>query len=287
MSLEMMFTHRHRAGELRLRVRGRHGREDAHGARRLAGRVGDLRQLEPLRGQGERLRVAPAAHLAEHRSRPHRHARRSPTTTDFGYRALRRVGARRADVLRGARRRVPARERAHVPALPAARGSSGERATIADWERHLTTVFPEVRLKKVLEMRGADAVPPGLTCSLPAFWKGLLYDARVARGRLGARAHPSARGARGRAHRRRAARTRRALRRRARARARARSRRSSRATGLRRLAHAGRRDADETGFLDPVFEQLALGKSPGQVVFERWEGDWHRSVDRLIEYARY
>jgi glutamate--cysteine ligase len=57
--------------------------------------------------------------------------------------------------------------------------------------------------------------------------------------------------------------------------------------GLRRLRHAGRRDADETGFLDPVLEQLELGKSPGQVVFERWEGDWQRSVDRLIEYARY
>ena len=57
--------------------------------------------------------------------------------------------------------------------------------------------------------------------------------------------------------------------------------------GLRRLGHAGRRDADETGFLDPVFEQLELGRSPGQVVFERWEGEWHRSVDRLIEYARY
>src|SRR5262249_25614612 len=58
-------------------------------------------------------------------------------------------------------------------------GLDGERATIADWERHLTTVFPEVRLKKVLEMRGADAVPPGLTCSLPALWKGLLYDAEA------------------------------------------------------------------------------------------------------------
>ena len=57
-------------------------------------------------------------------------------------------------------------------------GLDGERATLGDWERHLTTVFPEVRLKKVLEMRGADAVPRGLTCSLPALWKGLLYDAQ-------------------------------------------------------------------------------------------------------------
>jgi len=57
--------------------------------------------------------------------------------------------------------------------------------------------------------------------------------------------------------------------------------------GLRRLRHAGRRDPDETNFLDPVFAQLELGRSPGQVIIERWEGVWQRSVDRLIEYARY
>ena len=45
--------------------------------------------------------------------------------------------------------------------------------------------------------------------------------------------------------------------------------------------------AHETGFLDPVFEQIALGQSPGQVTVDRWEGEWHRSVDRLIESARY
>ena len=56
-------------------------------------------------------------------------------------------------------------------------GRAGERATLDDWARHLTTLFPEVRLKRVIEVRGADAVPPGLTCSLPAIWKGLLYDA--------------------------------------------------------------------------------------------------------------
>jgi glutamate--cysteine ligase len=147
-------------------------------------------------------------------------------------------------------------------------------------------VFPEVRLKKVLEMRGADAVPPGLTCSLPAFWKGLLYDAQsLAAAWERVRIHPlAAREARAIDVARRGLAARygdepvlelaRDLTQLAR-------------DGLRRLGHAGRRDADETGFLDPVFEQLALGKSPGQAVFERWEGDWHRSVDRLIEYARY
>lgn len=51
-----------------------------------------------------------------------------------------------------------------------------ERPTIQDWEDHLTTAFPEVRLKKFLEMRGADGGPWGRLCALPAFWVGLLYD---------------------------------------------------------------------------------------------------------------
>ena len=52
----------------------------------------------------------------------------------------------------------------------------GERPTIDDWADHLTTLFPEVRLKKFLEMRGADAGPLGLLLALPALWAGLLYD---------------------------------------------------------------------------------------------------------------
>ena len=57
-----------------------------------------------------------------------------------------------------------------LPALP------GERPTIGDWADHLTTAFPEVRLKKFLEMRGADGGPWRRLCALPAFWVGLLYD---------------------------------------------------------------------------------------------------------------
>lgn len=52
----------------------------------------------------------------------------------------------------------------------------GERATISDWVNHLGTLFPEVRLKRYLEMRGADAGPVPQLASLPAFWVGLLYD---------------------------------------------------------------------------------------------------------------
>jgi glutamate--cysteine ligase len=52
----------------------------------------------------------------------------------------------------------------------------GEKPTIADWEDHMSTAFPEVRLKSFLEMRGADGGPWNRICALPAFWVGLLYD---------------------------------------------------------------------------------------------------------------
>ncbi len=52
----------------------------------------------------------------------------------------------------------------------------GEKPTLSDWEDHLSTAFPEVRLKSFLEMRGADGGPWSQICALPAFWTGLLYD---------------------------------------------------------------------------------------------------------------
>jgi len=52
----------------------------------------------------------------------------------------------------------------------------GERPTLGDWGDHLTTAFPEVRLKRYLEMRGADGGPWRRLCALPALWTGLLYD---------------------------------------------------------------------------------------------------------------
>ncbi|MCA0204433.1 MAG: glutamate--cysteine ligase [Proteobacteria bacterium] len=57
-----------------------------------------------------------------------------------------------------------------LPALP------GEVPTLSDWADHLTTIFPEARLKKYLEMRGADGGQWRRLCALPAFWVGLLYD---------------------------------------------------------------------------------------------------------------
>ncbi len=57
-----------------------------------------------------------------------------------------------------------------LPALP------GEKPRVSDWQDHLSTAFPEVRMKSFLEMRGADGGPWGRICALPALWVGLLYD---------------------------------------------------------------------------------------------------------------
>ena len=57
-----------------------------------------------------------------------------------------------------------------------AEGLGVERATRSDWEDHLTTLFPEVRMKGVIELRGADACDLEHTRALAAFWKGILYD---------------------------------------------------------------------------------------------------------------
>jgi len=57
-----------------------------------------------------------------------------------------------------------------LPALP------GETPTLSDWADHLTTIFPEARIKKFIEMRGADGGPWRRLCALPAFWTGLMYD---------------------------------------------------------------------------------------------------------------
>jgi glutamate--cysteine ligase len=57
-----------------------------------------------------------------------------------------------------------------LPGLP------GAIPTMSDWSDHLTTVFPEIRIKRYIEMRGADGGPWRNICALPAFWTGILYD---------------------------------------------------------------------------------------------------------------
>lgn len=166
------------------------------------------------------------------------------------------------------------------------RGLEGHRPTLLDWGLHLTTLFPEVRLKQVIEVRGTDAVPPGMICALPALWKGILYDAeaRAAAWDLVAGHDASQRqaGLEDVARRGLAAELggRPVL-------ELARELVAVASGGLRRIGHAGDRDPDEQSYLDPVRLQLESGRSPGEEILDRWEGDWARSIPRLIEYARY
>ncbi len=164
-------------------------------------------------------------------------------------------------------------------------GWRGHRARLRDFATHLTTLFPEVRLKRVIELRGADAQPAALSCAVPALWKGLLYDAQAADAALGlvadwgsaerdeALRQAARSGLAGRVGGRKLLDLAREL-------------VAIGSAGLDRLAGTAG-DGDERRFLDPVWAQLELGKSPGQVVLERWDGEWGRSLPRLIEYARY
>lgn len=165
-------------------------------------------------------------------------------------------------------------------------GFEGERATLGDFERHLTTLFPDVRLKRIIEVRGADAVPPALICALPALWKGLLYDADACAAafalaadwsqeeREAAMESVSRAGLAAQVAGRPVLELAREL-------------VAIAGEGLRRIGAERGADPDERSFLEPIHAQLALGKSPGEVVLERWEGEWNRSLERLIEYARY
>jgi glutamate--cysteine ligase len=167
-----------------------------------------------------------------------------------------------------------------------ARGFQGQRATLADWVVHLTTVFPEVRMKGVIETRGVDAVPGAQVCALPAFWKGLLYDddalaagldrlrrwsfadvdalhAAVARDGLRAKA-PDAPVLE-------VARELVALSRR----------------GLQRIAARNERGEDESLYLESLARVVERGASPAAQLLEAWNGPWKQDKSRLVESAQY
>jgi glutamate--cysteine ligase len=165
-------------------------------------------------------------------------------------------------------------------------GFEGSSVTLLDWDLHLTTLFPEVRLKQFLEVRGADAVPPGLICALPALWKGLLYDpdAQEAAWRLVSGWAPAEREAALDAVARRGlaaevvGRPVLGL---------ARELLAIAHSGLARIGDGSGEDPDETRFLAPLQEVVERGRSPGEEVLLRWENEWDRSPARLIDYARY
>jgi glutamate--cysteine ligase len=167
-----------------------------------------------------------------------------------------------------------------------AKGRDGHRATLADWNVHLTTLFPEVRLKHVVETRGTDAVPGAHVCALPAFWKGLLYDAEsldagLARLRRWTHAQVFAlhgevakRGLQARAPDAEVLEVAREL-------------VALSRSGLRRLAARDARGADESVLLAPLEAVLERGTSLARHWVEQWNGPWRQDISRLIEHARY
>lgn len=167
-----------------------------------------------------------------------------------------------------------------------ARGFAGTRPTIKDWDLHLTTLFPDVRLKRIIEVRGADTVPRAHICALPAVWKGLFYDpeslaavhallGNLKPAELDAGQLDVARlGLRGELAGRPVVEWAREL-------------VGIADAGLGRIHADGWSDHDERHFLDPLREQIEKGVSPGEEILERWRGEWNRDRQKLIAATRY
>jgi glutamate--cysteine ligase len=129
-------------------------------------------------GQAQRAQVLAEPRLARSGRRPHRHAALR-LRGRVRVRGLGRLRARCADVLRLPRRQVHRCAGPVVPRFPEGESCPrcrARRPTLSDWADHLTTIFPEARIKKFIEMRGADGGPWRRLCALPAFWVGLTYD---------------------------------------------------------------------------------------------------------------
>ncbi len=167
-----------------------------------------------------------------------------------------------------------------------AEGAAGERATLDDWNLHLTTLFPEVRLKGYIELRSADSQPPERMLALPAMVKGVFYtqDCLEAAWDLVKRWSFEERLLLWRDVHREALLTRfkgiRVI-------ELARELYGIAEEGLRRQVALDRDGRDERVYLDHMGEQLAMGRSPARVIAERWTGQWDRRIERLIEFAAY
>ena len=162
----------------------------------------------------------------------------------------------------------------------------GVRPTLGDWANHLGTLFPDVRLKRYLEMRGADAGSRDCLVALPALWVGLLYDSasqdaafqlvrdwtaeerlalRDGVPRLGLKT-PFRQGT---------------------VRDIARDMLALARGGLARRAKRDGEGRDETRFLDVLDEIVASGLTPAERLLERYKGDWNGSVDPVFTEFRF
>jgi glutamate--cysteine ligase len=162
----------------------------------------------------------------------------------------------------------------------------GMQPTLKDWSDHLTTIFPEVRLKNYLEMRGADSGPWRRLCALPAVWTGLLYDANaldaawdlvkgwtaedrqslrdcVPRDALAAKV-------KGRA-----------------VRAIARDILDLSRSGLAKRGRRGCKGRDESRFLDVLDEIVERGATPADDLLAHYHGRWKGDIDRVFREFAY
>jgi glutamate--cysteine ligase len=159
-----------------------------------------------------------------------------------------------------------------LPQLP------GERPTIKDWEDHLSTIFPEVRLKQFLEMRGADMGDEAHVNALPALWAGLLYDADALEAAwklvkdwtIAEMADLRAGVPREAIHL---------------------AFRSGRVADVARSAVEIAKDGlrsrghSEEKYLAPLAETLALDKTPAERWLDKYDGEWNGDLTRIFDEA--
>ncbi|PZF75895.1 glutamate--cysteine ligase [Aestuariivirga litoralis] len=167
-----------------------------------------------------------------------------------------------------------------LPQLP------GEKPVMKDWADHLTTIFPEVRLKKYLEQRGADSGPWRRLCALPALWVGLLYEQSsldaawdlvkdwTAEERQKLRddvprqaLHATIRGRKVQDIAREVLAIARA--------------------GLEARGRHGCKGKTEAAFLDPLDEIAQSGKTAAENLLALYNGDWHQDVTRVFRDFAY
>ncbi len=167
-----------------------------------------------------------------------------------------------------------------LPALP------GEKPTLNDWENHLTTLFPEVRIKRYMEMRGADSGRWRKLCALPALWTGVLYDQGALDGAYDLIKDWSA-------EERQTLRDevpRTALQTKFRGgelleQARAMVEISK--AGLKARARTTDANEDERIVLGPIEEIVEEGRTRAQRLLDRYENEWNRNIDELFKNQAY
>jgi glutamate--cysteine ligase len=167
-----------------------------------------------------------------------------------------------------------------LPALP------GERPTLNDWADHLTTIFPEARLKRFLEMRGADGGPWKRLCALPALWVGLLYD-EVALDEAWQLAKDWTGEERERLRKEVPVTALKTVFRGRRVQEIARDLLAIARRGLVRRRAQGKIDPDESCFLETLEQIVDSGQTPAEELLAAYKGHWNGNIDRVFEDYAY